>query len=598
MPNESNRNTIVFVVCAAVLLVAYNTFVLGPAEKRRQLEAQRAAAAAPAQTRPGMPAVPGVAPATVYVSRTQALAATPRVRIDNPALTGSIALKGARIDDLFLKGYRETIKPNSPLVELFRPDGADRAYFAQFGWVGANVPGLPGAATLWTAQSGATLSPGHPVVLTYESGAGLTFTRQIEVDDRYLFTVTDTVANHGAQAVSLAPYASVQRQGLPQDPSRTAHEGGVGMLNSKLVQPGYKDWKKKGDIQTASTGGWLGVTEKYWLAALIPPQDQPITGQFRVTPSNGQDVYETDYVAPARIIAPGTAASQTSRLFAGAKIAPVLRDYGKALNVTKLDNAVDWGLFWFCTQPIFLVLEFFYKLVGNFGIAILLLTVAVKLLFFPLANKSYESITKMKKVQPELEQIKKRNKDDPAKQQQEMMALYQKEKINPFMGCLPLLIQLPVFYSLYKVLSVTIEMRQAPFFGWIQDLSARDPTTIFNLFGALPYHPAVIPLIGGFLDGPLHIGIWSLAYAGTMWLTQAMSPPSGVDPTQQKIFQLMPLFMTFVLSQVAVGLMIYWTWSNVLSILQQYLIMRRFKVDNPIDSLLARLKPKASGAAG
>ena len=277
---------------------------------------------------------------------------------------------------------------------------------------------------------------------------------------------------------------------------------------------------------------------------------------------------------------------------------PTLRAYEKALSIPRFDFAVDWGMFWFFTRPIFTVLDFFYTHVGNFGVAILLLTVSVKMLFFPLANKSYESMTKMRKAQPQIEAVRARYKDDPAKQQQEIMELYKVEKINPMTGCLPMFIQIPVFYALYKVLNVTIEMRHAPFVGWINDLSARDSTTIWNLFGLLPYDPGMLPLVGTFLNGPLHVGLLGIAYGVTMWLTTAMNPPAP-DPTQQKIFQWMPLVFTFTLSQVAVGLMIYWAWNNVLSIIQQYVIMRRFKVDNPIDRVIARLSgkrvPKASG---
>jgi YidC/Oxa1 family membrane protein insertase len=306
------------------------------------------------------------------------------------------------------------------------------------------------------------------------------------------------------------------------------------------------------------------------------------------------DIYESSYVGEPTVIPAMHQITETNRLFAGAKVAPVLESYQEALGLPRFDWAVDWGMFWFFTRPIFWTLEQFFHLVGNFGVAILMLTVVIKALFFPLANKSYESITKMKKVQPKVEELKARLKDDPPKMQQEMMQLYQREKINPLSGCLPILIQIPVFYALFKVLSVTIEMRHAPFFGWINDLSARDPTTIWTVFGLIPWNPAAAPMIGSFLDGPLHIGVWPLIMGFSMWLQMAMNPPAP-DPMQQKIFQLFPIIFTFILAPFAAGLVIYWTWNNLLSILQQYVIMRRFKVDNPIDSFLARFGVKAGG---
>jgi YidC/Oxa1 family membrane protein insertase len=594
MQNDSSRNTIIFVVCAVAILVLYQMFVLDPAAKNRQVERQQAVAIAQAQAvKAGVPLLPNGQLRDTYVPRAEAAAASPRLTIDSPGLTGTLALKGARIDDLFLKGYRETIKKDSPLVELFRPEGTKNAYFAEFGWTGANVPGLPTADTVWTAAPGARLTPATPVTLTYDSATGLTFTRKISVDDRYMFTVTDTVTNGGATPVQLASYGSVQRQGVPTDHAASAvvHEGAVGVLDGTLKTLKYKPWKKDGGAELSSTGGWLGITDKYWLSALIPTQNEAVKGQFRVVQGGLADVYEANFVGPVHKLAPGTAVSETQRLFAGAKTVPILQDYEKTLGIARFDQAVDWGNFWFFTRPIFTVLEFFYHHVGNVGVAILLLTIVVKLIFFPLANKSYESMSKMRKVAPQLEEIKKKHEKDPAKLQQETMALYQREKINPLMGCLPMLAQIPVFYALFKVLSVTIEMRHAPFFGWVHDLSSRDPTTFMNLFGLIPWDPATLPLIGAFLSGPLHIGIWPLVYGLSMWLSQAMNPPAP-DPVQQKIFQLFPIIFTFTMSQFAVGLVIYWFWQNILTILQQYVIMHRLKVENPIDSFMERMNGK------
>ena len=596
MQDNSNRNTIIFVVSAMALLLIYQFAVMGPRTKAREAELARNPPAASAQMQAQQLTKAPPTAAEALVSRQTAAAASPRVRIETPALSGSVSLRGARLDDLYLKQYRETVAKDSPPVELLRPEGAQHAQFAEFGWAGANVPGLPTAATVWTQTQGSTLAPGAPITLQTSNGAGLTFTRQIAVDDRFMFTLTDTVANTGLAAVTLAPYGSVQRQGVPSDigTNSIVHEGAVGWLGSELRLIKFKKWAKEGGSTIATTGGWAGITDKYWLAALIPAQNEAVQSQFRVTKAGGVDIFEANYVGSARMINPGRQITETQRFFGGAKTVPVLKAYETTLGVPKFDQAVDWGMFWFFTRPLFQFLEFIHSHVGNFGIAILLLTVAVKVVFFPLANKSYESITKMKKVQPQIEALRAKYKDDPTKQQTELMALYQKEKINPVTGCLPMLLQIPVFYALYKVLTVTIEMRHAPFFGWIQDLSARDPSTVWNLFGLIPWNPAMTPMIGGFLDGSLHIGILALAYGVTMWLTTAMNPPVG-DPIQQKIFQFMPIIFTFIMAPFAVGLLIYWTWSNVLTIGQQYIIMRRFKVDNPIDDLIARFsgKPKA-----
>ena len=585
MDNENTRNTIIFVVSAAAILILYQMFVLGPQAKRQAAAARvQAAATADAKSR-GLPTAPAGA---VYVARAQALAQSPRAQIDTPAVKGSVSLKGGRIDDLFLKNYRETVDKNSPPVELFRPEGAKQAHFAEFGWTG--VPDAPTPTTVWTLTNGDVLAPGHPITLTYDNGKGLVFTRVIAVDELYLFTVTDTVANHGAAPVEIAPYASVQRQGLPQlSNSPIIHEGAVGVLGAQLKQLAFKKWKQDGQFEQASTGGWLGVTDKYWLAAVIPDQKEAVKGTFRVSGVGGVDVYEAAYVGPARTVAPGMQTTEPMRLFAGAKKLSVLQDYETRLGFPRFDDAVDWGNLWFLTRPMFWVLEKFYSVIGNFGVAILCLTVVLRAILFPLANKSYESVSRMKKMQPQMEELKKRYAKDPAKMQQETMELYKREKINPLSGCLPILVQIPIFYALYKVLFVTLEMRHAPFFGWVHDLSAPDPSSFVNLFGLIPWNPATTPLIGSFLDGPVHIGVWPILYGITMWLTTAMNPQPSADPTQKMIFQLFPIIFTFALSHSPAGLVIYWCWTNCLSILQQYVIMRRLKVDNPIDEIISKI---------
>ena len=598
MQNENSRNTIIFFVCAALIMGVYYFMVMRPqAESRRQAqivaaEQQKAReASADAGLTPS-----GAAPGVFIKDRAQALGTVARVPIQTPTLKGSLSLQGARIDDLYLTNYKETLDKNSPPVELFRPQGMEHAYFAQFGWSGPNVTGgVPGPNTVWRLTKGSTLTPTTPVELTWDNGSGLRFTRLVSIDEQYMFTVKDTVANLGTQAIAIAPYGRVERQGVPVDLGKQMilHEGAIGTFGDgdsySTEQVKYKDWAKKPRIENQSTGGWLGITDKYWLAALIPTQDETVEGRFSVRDAQGMNIHEAAMLGATHTIQPGRQIEETQRLFAGAKRAEVLKAYEQSLNLPRFVYAIDWGMFWFLTRPIFTVVEFFYGVLGNFGLAILALTVVVKLILFPLANKSYESLSKMRNLQPKMEEIKKKHGAEPQKQQQEMMALYQREKINPLAGCLPMVVQIPVFYALYKVLFVTIEMRHAPFFGWIRDLSARDPSTVWNLFGVIPWDPATLPLLGGILNGPLHLGVLPLVYGFTMWLQMAMNPPAQ-DPMQRQIFQLMPIVFTFIMAPFAAGLLIYWAWNNVLSIIQQYVIMHRFKAENPIDTFLARFK--------
>ncbi|GAA0646185.1 membrane protein insertase YidC [Brevundimonas lenta] len=596
-PQNDSRNTIVFMVIAGIMLVLYSVFVMQP-----QTEKRRAAQRVAAEQAASAPAAGADAAPRFTEDRTVALGTSARVRIETPKLIGSLSLTGARIDDLFLTNYRETIAKDSPPVELFRPDGMRHAYFAQFGWSGPNIPGgVPRADTPWRLTHGSVLTPTTPVTLTWDNGAGLRFTRVVSVDEQYMFTVTDTVANFSAQAVTLAPGAKVQRQGVPDDLGRNQilHEGAIGTFGDgerfSTTQLKYKAWAKKPVQEHESTGGWLGITDKYWMAALIPPQGEQINAEFRVEDAATFDIHSASMLGAARTIQPNRQITETTHLFAGAKRNEILAGYEKSLGLPRFIYAIDWGMFFFLTRPIFLVIEFFYGVLGNFGLAILALTLTVRLIMFPLANKSYESMSKMRNLQPKMEEIKKKHPDDAAKQQQELMALYQKEKINPLAGCLPLLLQIPVFYAVYKMLSVTIEMRHAPFFGWLRDLSAPDPTTIWNLFGLIPWDPSTAPLIGNLLvshpGGGFSLGLSVLAilYGLTMWLQMAMSPPAP-DPMQRRIFQFMPVVFTFIMANFPAGLLIYWAWSNVLTIFQQYIIMHRFKAENPIDTFIARFK--------
>jgi len=587
MDQENSRNTITFAVIAMLMLLGYQMFVLEPAQKRHTQEiARQRTVAAQVAAAPKVVREP---------TRDEALKATPRVRIDTPALKGSISLRGARIDDLFLEQYPVTPAKGSPKVELFRPEGVKLAYFAEFGWSGA--AGAPTSTSLWTQTAGDALSPGKPITLTFDGGQGLVFTRQISVDDQFMFTVTEQVENRSAAPVTLVPYGSVQHQGKPVlNPNPLIHEGGVAALGEKheLRIQAFKDWREKGDTTINDNGGWAGLTDKYWLAAVIPEQSEPVKGGFRVSTSNGVDVYEAVYQGQTRNIAPGGSLKETRRLFAGAKRVELLKAYERDLGVPNFaDNAVDWGNLWFITRPVFSLLSTFHGVTGNWGVAILMMTLVVRIALFPLANRSFESASKMKKLQPKMEEIKKKYEKDPAKAQQETMLLYQQEKVNPLAGCLPILFQIPILYALTKVLTVASELRQAPFFGWINDLSAPDPTTFLNLFGLIPWTPSTTPLIGGILGGFLHIGVWPLLYGFTQWLSTSMAPPASSDPNQKIIYQMMPIMFTFMMAQTPSGLLIYWAWSGALTVLQQYVIMHRAGAENPIDDLIAKITGKS-----
>ncbi|MDI6625129.1 MAG: membrane protein insertase YidC [Brevundimonas sp.] len=592
-PQNNSRNTIIFIVIASIMLLAYSVFVMEPqTQKRRAIQE-----AATAESTTGPITAPQPSAAIFTEDRTAALGRNgARVPIRTGTLTGSLSLTGGRIDDLFLTHYRETIDADAPAVELFRPEGMRHAFFAQFGWSGPNIPGgVPGPTTPWRLTQGSTLTPTTPVVLTWDNGAGLRFTRRISIDNQYVFTITDTVANFSAQPVVIAPAASVQRQGVPDNlgKNQVLHEGAIGTFGDgesySTEQLKYNGWAKKPLVEHESTGGWLGITDKYWLAALIPPQDEKINGEFRATDAGDYNIHAAGMLGEAHTVQPNTQITETRRLFAGAKRNQILAGYEESLDLPRFVYAIDWGFLFFLTRPIFWLVEFFYGFLGNFGLAILALTLTVRLIMFPLANKSYESMSKMRNLQPKMEEIKKKHPDEPQKQQQELMALYQKEKINPLAGCLPLLLQIPVFYAVYKMLFVTIEMRHQPFVGWIQDLSAPDPTTIWNLFGLLPWDPSTAPLVGGLLGGTFALSVLAIFYGLTMWLQMAMSPQAP-DPMQRRIFQLMPIVFTFIMATFPAGLLIYWAWSNILTIFQQYIIMHRLKADNPIDAFIERMK--------
>jgi YidC/Oxa1 family membrane protein insertase len=597
-----HKNTILAVVLSLLVVIGWQYFIGYPQmERQRQqevLKQQQQTQTQPGAAQPAQPGVtqpaatpeaPGVPNAGVpsaqpqAISRDAVIGSSPRVAINTPRLGGSIDLKGGRIDDLTLQQYRETIDPNSPPIVLFSPSGAPDAFYAEFGWVPASgtTAAMPGPDTQWKQQGSGTLGVDHPVTLSFDNGEGLTFTRTIAVDDHYLFTIKDDVANKGAGPVTLFPYALISRHGAPKVLGYyILHEGLIGVMGSEGEQT--ETYKKMDDKKSESwdaTDAWLGFTDKYWAATLLPDTDAKVRARFSASEAaGGLKTYQTDYLLQPQTIAPGATGSADARLFAGAKEVSVVGvnflggidgGYNAALNLNHFDLLIDWGWFYFITKPMFLAIDYFFQLVGNFGIAILIVTVLVKILFFPLANKSYASMAKMKAVQPQLTMIKERYAGDKVKQQQAMMELYKKEQINPIAGCLPIAIQIPVFFSLYKVLFITIEMRHAPFYGWIHDLSAPDPTNIFSLFGLIG-DPTALPLIGAFL----HLGIWPAIMGVTMWVQMKLNP-APPDPTQQMIFNWMPIIFTFMLASFPAGLVIYWAWNNSLSVLQQSAIMHK-----------------------
>jgi len=568
-------NIIVAVALSVVVFVAWQYFVVGPqAEAQRQhaLAERAAEEARQAQTPGAAPAAPNVAgetPTTLQPPEAVLAGDRARVTVDSTTVDGSIRLTGARFDDLRLKNYHLDIDPKSPEIVFLLPEGAETATYGEMGWTtgGKSSVPVPTSTTLWHADDGQILTPATPVTLTWNNGQGLLFTRTISLDKDYMFTVRDSVENRSGAAVTLFPYASVARHGEPKTKTTwILHEGPIGVLGRVLQDPSYDDVRKDHEIKTDSTGGWLGVTDKYWMAAVIPPQNEKFTGRYSVA-QGGTEVFRADYLMAPRALSPAGTASVVHHFFAGPKINSLVNAYEDNLGIARFDMAIDWGWFAPITKPMFWLLDFFYKLIGNFGIAILMLTVVIKGIMFPLANRSFESMTKMKKVQPQIKELQERWKEDKIKLQQEQMALFKREKINPMMGCLPIAVQIPVFFSLYKVLFVTIEMRHAPFFGWIQDLASADPTSLFNLFG-------LVPII---LPTWLHIGVWPLLMGVTMWFQMRLNPPA-TDPVQQQMMTFMPFLFTYMMASFPAGLVIYWTWNNLLSISQQYVIMRRMNV--------------------
>ena len=584
MQNDQ-KNLFLAMGLSLLVIVGWNHFYGAPkVQQARQTQSQLQQIDSSGQPKSANPAAgpdagAALQPAAAPLNRAEALAQSPRIAIDTKSMFGTLALKGARLDDLALKDYRETTDPHSPNIVLLSPSGAPDAYFIDLNYIAPHgvALDLPKSDSLWKADSD-RLTEANPVTLTFDAGKGLVFKRKISVDEYYMFTVADSVENKGKEPVTLFPGATATRQGMPKTSGYAVlHEGFIGVIGAD--QPSTEITyaaiaKETNDakvlpVDSYAQGGWLGFTDKYWATAIIPDQAENYKGWFREFPGI-QPQFQADVFAEAKTIAPGASLDMTTRIFAGAKESKVLDHYQNILGIKKLDMLIDWGYFHFITRPMFWLLETIYSIVGNFGVAIVLITLIVKGLFYPLASKSYMSMAKMKAVQPKLKAIQEQYPDDKMKQQQEIMDLYKKEKINPVSGCLPVLLQIPVFFSLYKVLFVAIEMRQAPFFGWIKDLAAPDPTNIFTLFGLLHYDPTQVPLIGHLL----HLGIWPLIMGVSMWVQMKMNP-EPTDPVQKTMFAWMPVIFTFMLGSFPAGLVIYWTWNNLLSVAQQTLIMKQ-----------------------
>lgn len=553
------KNLILAMLLSVLLLVGWDYFYV-----KSQVEEQQRSAAVVEQEGviPTSPQAAGPdSPSPQVQPREVVISGAPRVAIDTPNLKGSISLKGARIDDLLLTQYHETVSKTSPNITLFSPSGSAHPYYAEFGWTAAGGLALPGRDTVWTADA-ETLAPGKPVTLSWDNGQGQTFRLRFEVDEDFMFSVTQSVVNAAGGPVAVNGYGRIARTNLPAGESFfVLHEGPLGVFNGTLEEADYEDLVEDGPQQFQTTGGWLGITDKYWLAALVPDQKAPFTGAFR---SFGPTSFQADFLTGALNVAAGGSESQTIRLFAGAKEVALIDKYEEQYGIPLFDRAIDWGWFYFLTRPIFSVLSYLYHLLGNFGLAIIGLTIVVKAIMFPLANKSYASMNRLRELQPKMKELQERYKDDKAAQQKAIMEMYQKEKVNPLGGCLPILLQIPVFFALYKVLFVTIEMRHQPFVLWIKDLSAPDPLTPVNLFGLLPFTPPAM----------IAIGILPIVMGVTMWLQQKLNPQPA-DPVQQKVFGLMPIIFTFILAPFAAGLVLYWTVNNLLSILQQWTLMKR-----------------------
>lgn len=594
---EENRNLFLAMGLMLVIWLGFTVFVFEPAaqERREEQAATEAAELAQQAMDPDLPAdTATTSGAATAMERPDALAAAPRIEIDAPSVEGTLSLEGARLDDLRLRRHFTEVGSDE-MIALLNPIGTERVFYARDGWQSA-TPGmndLPGGSTRWTLLSGDRLTPETPVVLGYESDSGLSFERTIEINDNYLFTLTDRVINTTSSEAELQRYGLVRHEGVPDDLANNmaAFEGAIAVVDGVMTREKFGALEDGASAEENGTGGWVGITTRYWMAAAIPELDTAFTARFRTIDRGDTDAFESSYVERAEVLAPGASLTSTTYIFAGAKELDVLASVQNDVGIEKFDMAYNWGWLWFLVRPFVWLLTLLENVLGDVGLAILALTLMIKVLMFPLANRSYASLARMKVMQPKMQEIRERHASDTQKQQQAMMELYRREKINPLAGCLPILPQIPIFFALFQTLVNALELRHAPFFGWISDMSAPDPTNMWNLFGLLPFDPSGMFLIGGILG----LGAWPIIMGITMAAQQALNPPPP-DPVQARIFAFLPIVFTFVLAGFAAGLVIYWAWNNFLTVLQQYVIMRRHGNETQLDKLIARLRNKASGS--
>ena len=575
------RNVILAIALSFVILVGWNYWEQSQLEERAMIEEARMAEngtlPAPAVTVDGVSVAPSATmPANLSAEniiirpRAEILKDSARVNIVSDKLHGSIRLTGAKIDDLTLLEYKDTIDEDSPEVVLLEPVGSTSPYYATFGWWANEGVETPDGNTQWTASND-TLTPESSVILSWKNNQGMVFTQTYSLDANYMFSVEQSVTNMTGGAISVAPYGLISRTSTPDILGYyILHEGLIGVIDQTLTEIDYDDLQDNQSQEFDTTGGWMGITDKYWLMALIPNQQETVKARYHAIAEGDDFKYQSDFLGSTQTLAVGASVSSSAMLFAGAKQTNLLDQYQNDLGITNFDLAVDFGWFYFLTKPIFFAIHWLNGVLGNFGLAILALTLVIKAFLFPLANKSYKSMSKMKLLQPKMVELKERHADDRQNLNQAMMELYKKEKVNPLSGCLPIIVQIPIFFSLYKVLFVTIEMRHAPFFGWIHDLSAQDPLGLLTGFGLIDWNVPQAMMI-------LNIGLWPLIMGFTMWLQQRLNP-TPTDPIQAKVFMFMPIMFTFMLGTFPAGLVIYWAWNNTLSMAQQWMIMRQMGV--------------------
>jgi YidC/Oxa1 family membrane protein insertase len=568
--NPETRNLVAAISLSMAVLIGYQLLFVDP--KKDQIIQENVVNNLSDNSNIPIPSNDNSLTVTSEDGKTENFKNVPRVLLNSNETSGSISLKGARIDDITLTQYRETLDADSSLINLLLKSNEKNPYFIEHGWSSPDGLKVPNGKTLWKSSKN-LLSPDTSITLSWDNGEGIIFYQDISVDDTFMFTINQRVKNNTNNAVTLYPYGLIRRTGEPETTKFfVLHEGPLGVFDGTLSEKSYEDLAESGqkgiNIKPVESGGWTGLTDKYWMTALLPDQNEKYSFTYRYLNSSGGQ-YQTDFLGKAVKIEAKSEGNFLSRTFAGAKRLALFDDYEERFNVKHFDLAIDFGWFYFLTKPFFYALSWANDYLGNFGLAILAITVLVKIVFFPLANKSYKSMAKMRNLSPEIQKLRERVGDDRQKLNQEMMNLYKKEKVNPAAGCLPILVQIPVFFALYKVLFVSIEMRQTPFFGWIKDLSVQDPTSILNLFGLLPYSTSIFPDF-------LNLGIWPLLMGVTMFLQQRLNP-TPPDPIQAKIFAWMPVAFTFLLATFPAGLVIYWTWNNLLSICQQWLIMNGMK---------------------